>query len=55
MSDEEMRQTIRCAICRNPNANERGCDGACQVDEKKLESIIKQINEKEDDGDDWSN
>lgn len=37
-------EAIRCAICRNPNANERGCDGACQVDEKKLESILKQIN-----------
>ena len=46
-------EAIRCAICRNPNANERGCDGACQVDEKKLESILEQINGQKEEPQKW--
>lgn len=35
---------IRCAMCTNPMANDRGCDGGCRIDEyiyKKVMNVIE--------------
>lgn len=36
-------ETVRCAICKNPNQTERGCDGACQVDKELHEKIVEAV------------
>lgn len=36
-------ETIRCAICKNPNQTERGCDGSCQYDKELYEKITEAV------------
>lgn len=34
---------IRCAMCTNPMANDRGCDGGCKVDENMYKKVLDVI------------
>lgn len=34
---------IRCALCTNPRANERGCDGNCRVNEYLYDEVMNTI------------
>ena len=34
---------IRCAMCTNTMANDRGCDGACRVDDVMYSKVLKVI------------
>ena len=34
---------IRCAMCTNTMANDRGCDGACRVDDAMYNKVLKVI------------
>jgi len=36
---------IRCAMCTNSMANDRGCDGGCVVDTAMYERVLKVIKE----------
>ena len=36
-------ETTKCAICKNPNKTERGCDGACQYDKELHAKIVEAI------------
>ena len=38
-----LSEGIWCAMCKNPNANERGCDGCCDVDKQMYESVMEEI------------
>ena len=35
---------IRCAMCTNPMANNRGCDGMCKVDKTMYRKVLDVIN-----------
>lgn len=36
-------ETIKCAICKNPNQTERGCDGSCQYDKELHAKIVEAV------------
>lgn len=36
-------ETVRCAICKNPNQTERGCDGSCQYDKELHAKIVEAV------------
>lgn len=36
-------EAIRCVLCTNPRHNDRGCDGACQVNEFLYDEIMNTI------------
>ena len=36
---------IRCAMCINPMANDRGCDGSCSYNEKMYSKILSVLGE----------
>lgn len=46
-----LEEGIRCAMCTNPMANDRGCDGGCIVNESMYQNVLnvikKQILEQE--------
>ena len=45
LNTDGLDEGIRCAMCTNPMANDRGCDGGCRVNEtmyKKVLDVIKQ-------------
>ena len=33
-------ETVKCAICQNPNQTKRGCDGSCKYDKELHAKII---------------
>lgn len=41
-----LESEIRCAMCTNPNANDRGCDGNCIYDERLYKEIIEIIEKR---------
>ena len=43
ITEEALAETIRCAICKNPNKTERGCDGSCQYDKELHEKIVEAV------------
>lgn len=53
-----LEEGIRCAMCTNPMANNRGCDGGCDINEsmykRVLDVIKKNILEQEPKTDTWS-
>lgn len=38
-----MEEGIRCAMCTNPMANDRGCDGGCRLDEDMYNKVLDVI------------
>lgn len=36
-------ETVKCAICENPNQSDRGCDGSCQYDKELHEKIVEAV------------
>ena len=40
---EGLDEEIRCAMCTNPIANDRGCNGSCTVNDKMYKKVIDTI------------
>lgn len=38
-----LEEGIRCAMCTNPMANDRGCDGGCVVNESMYQNVLNVI------------
>lgn len=38
-----LEEGIRCAMCTNPIANERGCDGGCRLNEDMYKKVLDVI------------
>lgn len=38
-----LEEGIRCAMCTNPIANDRGCDGGCRVNDSMYKKVLDVI------------
>ena len=45
LNAQGLDEGIRCAMCTNSMANDRGCDGGCVVDTAIYERVLKVIKE----------
>ena len=43
VNTQGLDEGIRCAMCTNTMANDRGCDGACRVDDAMYNKVLKVI------------
>ena len=41
-----LEEDIRCAMCTNPMANDRGCDGGCDVNKSMYKSVLDVIDRR---------